>query len=471
MRTALGIEIRKDVWNLSYLRKTVSGVRFEGCISMPVSSFPFKSPEAEKEFLDELKKFVLEAGLKTEEIIVGLPTEVVIYKTLKIPAARKTDIRQILSFEIERHLPFYIEDAYYDYQILRKEDGAFIVLIAISKKAILDNLYGLLEKAMLRPTSFEVAPFSIANALSSANEISQSRNIAMLTVGPKEIGIDTLQTGIPISSRTFPLDGHGINQIEKGLKLSTLSLDLPPAEKRLDKVIILSSGNLKSEDVKTVTKKMGISAFTELPLGKMKILTNGIQPESLNSASIATCIALSGIEKQGIHINLIPPSHRIAASRLEKTMPLILTALIIFLGIVSILSIVIKERINLSKINNKLEEIRPALEEVYAINQKLTDIEGKLNSIIGIKLQHPSKLDMMVELATILPPDTWLTNLEYSKGVVHIGGFSSSASSLLPILEASRHLENVEFVGPITTGIEGKEKFRIKAKIKGAKRG
>lgn len=468
MSTALGIEIRKDSWNLSYIRKALTGARIEGYTSIPAQPLPFERPEAEEELLSELKKFTLENGVKAEKIVVGLPREAVIYRTLKIPATRKRDIRQILPFEIERHLPFHPEEAYYDYQVLKKENTTFLILLAITKKTLVDAIYNLLEKAMLRPTSFEVTSFSIANILNYTGDIRKDSNTAILTVRPTDIEIDTLQRGIPIGSRDFSVDGQEMNQAEKGLKLSTLSLDLPPLEKRLDKLIVLTPGNLKSKnDIEFVGKKMGIATFTGNPL--LKILTDRIKPEWVNSIFIATCLAMSGIESQEIKINLIPPSYRRIENRLGQTVAMILSGMIILLLAGGILSSIIKEMIHLSKMNKQLEDIRPALEEVYTLKKRLEDTEGKLKIIEGIKREHPSQLDLLAELATILPHDTWLTNMEYSKGGIHISGFSNSASGLLPILETSRHFENVEFIGSITTGIEGKEKFRIKARLRGVK--
>jgi len=65
-----------------------------------------------------------------------------------------------------------------------------------------------------------------------------------------------------------------------------------------------------------------------------------------------------------------------------------------------------------------------------------------------------------------LPETAWLQTLNMDQEGVELIGQADGASQLIPVLEASRWLERVEFTSPVTQ-LQGKEQFRIRAAWEG----
>jgi Tfp pilus assembly protein PilN len=56
----------------------------------------------------------------------------------------------------------------------------------------------------------------------------------------------------------------------------------------------------------------------------------------------------------------------------------------------------------------------------------------------------------------------WLQTVNMDQEGVELIGQADAASQLIPVLEASRWLERVEFTSPVTQ-LQGREQFRIRA--------
>lgn len=464
----LGIEINDDSWTLAYLGRTFSSITLCGHAVIPAKKLPFADKDEEKDFLGKIERFFLETGVDTDNIIVGLPCSSVIYKTINIPAAKKRDIPSIMSFEIARHIPFPIEEAYCDYQILEQKGSQFLVMIAIARKTVVDAYLEIFERIEIKPSVFYTNTFGLLNGFAAAGRLQKDRNTAVISIYPDNVNIHTVMDGTVSATRMLPIDKQGmwLKHLENIIRALPLGMDA--REKKFDHIFIISSVPDK-EIPENIKDALNANSSIENPL--KDVIKGDFAPETLPSITTAAGLALRGIGKGKIKLNLLPPAYRKPEGRGGIVTALILVSLIAIIGIGDVLSAVIKERLILRDIDRKLAALRPDINEVTALRKKILEIETKLKAIDAIKRKDASKLDIMAELANILPPDTWVTNMEYTKGELHISGLSGSASSLLSILEGSNLFENAEFVGSITSGVEGKERFRIKMRITGVKIG
>jgi Tfp pilus assembly protein PilN len=114
--------------------------------------------------------------------------------------------------------------------------------------------------------------------------------------------------------------------------------------------------------------------------------------------------------------------------------------------------------------------------EVKALEKLLSDINSiKEKSMLLYNVKNNEiTLEILAELAAIMPKDSWITNLHY-KGIdrndkkktaseLIVNGYAASSSTLIPLLEDSPFFEKVEFVGPIKK-TKDKEQFKLSARI------
>lgn len=108
-----------------------------------------------------------------------------------------------------------------------------------------------------------------------------------------------------------------------------------------------------------------------------------------------------------------------------------------------------KAAIELQKIKDEKQRI---IEQTYFLENK------QKNTLTGIELLN--------EVTKITPNDTWLTRVVMKNNELQLQGESSSASSLIQIIESSERFTQVQFKSPVTqNNTSGKDKFHLSAKL------
>lgn len=77
-------------------------------------------------------------------------------------------------------------------------------------------------------------------------------------------------------------------------------------------------------------------------------------------------------------------------------------------------------------------------------------------------------LDVLKELTLILPKNAWLSRVRIDTSNIYIEGYASSATGLLPKLEASAYFKKAEFASPTFRDTRmNADRFNIKAELEG----
>jgi len=103
--------------------------------------------------IDDYQKLITDsAELEKAECILRLRADQGIKKVLYLPTATKENIREVVSFEMDRITPFNAEQIYYEVKVLGKEEhGKINVLLVLTPKVILDKLYQQLKSVNIFP--------------------------------------------------------------------------------------------------------------------------------------------------------------------------------------------------------------------------------------------------------------------------------------------------------------------------------
>ena len=90
--------------------------------------------------------------VKKAYLILRLSSKQAIKKILYLPAAAKDNIRQVVSFELDKYTPFNSEQGYFALKSLGKEEnGQIKVLLVLTPREILDAIYLKLNSAEIYP--------------------------------------------------------------------------------------------------------------------------------------------------------------------------------------------------------------------------------------------------------------------------------------------------------------------------------
>ena len=90
-------------------------------------------------------------------VIVEIPPERALAKTIALPTGAKGQLHRILGFEIARHFPFPAERVYFQHRLVKGDSGgAVMVEIVAVPREIVDTICAALAEAELRPAAIAV---------------------------------------------------------------------------------------------------------------------------------------------------------------------------------------------------------------------------------------------------------------------------------------------------------------------------
>jgi Tfp pilus assembly protein PilN len=129
-----------------------------------------------------------------------------------------------------------------------------------------------------------------------------------------------------------------------------------------------------------------------------------------------------------------------------------------------------------ASVNGEIKKRKPEIEALEKLQRQRETLAKEIVEFQKIDIGETSKVEVLRELAQVLPAAVWIWNLKYNGKEVEISGFADSgAESLIPLLDKSPLFEKVEFVGPLTMerfrsivagNVVDKDKQRFKIKMK-----
>ncbi len=117
----------------------------------------------------DLRTLVATHELRWDEVVSALPGDVVTHRILTLPFHDRKRLDQTVPFELETQLPFELDDAIVDYQVLGREGDAAIVLAAFAPKAAVREHLAALAAAGMDPRAVDLAPLAAVNVLRLAD--------------------------------------------------------------------------------------------------------------------------------------------------------------------------------------------------------------------------------------------------------------------------------------------------------------
>ena len=141
-------------------------------------------------------------GVRPRRAQVGLPRRAVVAKAVELPAVAGADLRRMVGFELERHLPFPPAEALFDFEALASEaDRPLRVLLVAVERRSQERIRGLLRDAGLAPRLVGVAIHSLARLVTG--DPARGRIVLWLEAADAELAV--VVHGRVVASRAFPV--------------------------------------------------------------------------------------------------------------------------------------------------------------------------------------------------------------------------------------------------------------------------
>lgn len=189
--------------------------------------------------------------------------------------------------------------------------------------------------------------------------------------------------------------------------------------------------------------------------------------EDLPSPELAAAfgLGLKGLGNAVIQINLLPDEFRKKPGRAGYYLMIFLAALALLTGIAWGGSHLVRQRMVLRELQARNENFSTEIKKYDNTLESIDDLGKRIDYLNSLRLEHTPLLDILRELARLIPDSAWVRNFVLAKDDIRLTGSAESASELIPLLEDSPLFQDVKFLSPITRGPDGKEKFKIGLKL------
>lgn len=158
---------------------------------------------------------------RNTKVVVELSPDLILTKTLELPLAAEENLRQVLSFEMERQTPFRPESVYFDYLVAERStrEQRICLNLFVARREAVDDAMALLEDWDLQPGSPHVELGAGPETLS----------ITFLPVGYRAQGGGGIGTALVIVNAMLLAAVIGIPIAKQDYSLTELGAELAQA--------------------------------------------------------------------------------------------------------------------------------------------------------------------------------------------------------------------------------------------------
>lgn len=147
-----------------------------------------------------IKALFREVGLKPSKVSLTVSGSGVHIKRITIPSMPKAELKNAVRWEIKGHLPFPIESAQIDFQVLSEflDDGIkkLDLIVVACPHHLIDQTLSIAEAAGLQPTHLDVGPLAHWNALLTWGQLEKEQDVALVDLGAEKTGIFLFHQGV-----------------------------------------------------------------------------------------------------------------------------------------------------------------------------------------------------------------------------------------------------------------------------------
>jgi general secretion pathway protein L len=460
LRTGVGIELRGEDMLISSLQGNFSGEVFTHF--KRIANYRLRDKE---DLQGEIDLFFKSKGLSKDNIVLGIPRKDIILRHLDLPAEVADNLKQVIQYQVQSFEPTEEDRFYYDYALLDGNGNKkrLAVLLAMVKKTLLDEHLQLLLVLGIRPVAVTGGSMALSNVLLRNRKDLRSKTLILADLASSSMELLVLRHGAFVYSREVPKENSQgwsdllLNEINEAASKIRLG-----SEDALDKII------LTGEQSETAHAEVG-AAIPDCEL--LKSTTDfeipGENKPHFQEAAATLGLAYTGLARRpSIKINLLPDELRIRQTRWAYVPTAILALAIIALLAALSFHRVFQNQALIRRLDQEILSLKAPVEKVQALRSQSEAVETSIRSLDGLFRKKDMNLEVLRELTTILPSDTYLRTYSYRDGTIQLVGLSGSAPDLIPKLEKSSLLKDVVQKGQIFKDVQtGKDQFNFEAKL------
>jgi Tfp pilus assembly PilM family ATPase len=212
MSLVLGLEVTPRVVRGAFLRTTLRGSEMERYAEalLPYSA----ESDSEKGLLEAAVAQVLREGARApDRIIASLSGDAASLRLIDLPAGVEKKAAEVLPGELGALLPFDVEDAVVDYQVVGRDETTIQLMAVAAPRQTVANRLRELQAAGADPRELAVGAAAFDGLGALLGESLENKTVLVIDVGPTSTDFAVLTNGRCTFARTV---SGGMDLVESG---------------------------------------------------------------------------------------------------------------------------------------------------------------------------------------------------------------------------------------------------------------
>lgn len=236
----VGLDISDQSIKLIQLDKVRDKIKIQAIGKINLAKNVIENGEIlnKSELIKSIKRLLdnpLYGKVSSREIIASLPESKTFVKLIEIEKS-PNPLEEVISHEIEKHVPMAINEIYYDWQIIKEDMEKYLVLIGAAPRKIVNDYTDMLDEAKLSPMALEIEPVAICRSLlmeenpkynTKYTTTDAKGNFAIIDIGANHTSMTYYSKNTILFTMSIPLSGE---QVTKNIA-ATIEINKEQAEK------------------------------------------------------------------------------------------------------------------------------------------------------------------------------------------------------------------------------------------------
>jgi type II secretion system protein L len=440
-RQILSIEIRNDTIVAVRLN---TGLKIATVDHTAAIALPPPSDDADPlvQALTQLKE---EIDPASANVVVALPPDNILYRTLSVPFKEDNKIKQILPFELEPLLPVDIDTLKIDFHINQSLDQTDILAVAVDQSS-LQKYMDALNEANLRPQLIVPGGLPLTRYLSETDEFSTQQLLVLELEEDKTTLFATNSGKIELVRRLT--SGVRSEQEAEALALK-IRQTLTAMSDHQNQYIVPSKVFITGAGLNTPDALKRISLALELPTDRLDLGQKaprleiehgaGWIPEKMNGALALALLEADGRPCANFHRTSSPLRNYWNAYRSYIMAPAMLLAVALLISLSSII-------IDNVTLNKRVKKLDKQIEQVYLSAFPNSRITAPALDLMKSKIKELQKagtssgqnptpvytIDVLLQISKLIPKniEVMLTQMTAGGDAVTISGETGDFNSV-----------------------------------------
>jgi Tfp pilus assembly protein PilN len=458
----ISASLEKGLLSVIYGSRFFSQIRVRGIREYNFDEDKYPQPEV---FASSLSLAMNDLRAPKADVSFSVPKAWAVIRTAEFPATVKENLANVVSYEMDRITPFKSEDAFYDFRILGEDAGKLTVLVAAARADVVQPYIDALKVKGISVRGVTVNISGIETLCRYMDRKTAGTDFVFVEVKREGYeGALFLNGSITTFGGCFPTEDDRA-KADMIVPEITRSVDAIKQRGRSPQVFLLLRD--KNASLKEILKSRVVEPVKILNESDVPVRLSG-QYKEIPFAAIGSVLEslwkkAKGFDllSKGLHEKPRPP----------MALTIILIIAILGMWILYIIAPLRVEERRLQEIDHQISLRKEEVNKIESLKKEIGTLSNEISTVNGFKENKPMALNILKELTTILPKNTWVTRVRITESSVNLEGYSSSATGLLSKIEASRYFKKTEFASPTFRDTRmNADRFNIKTTIMGFKK-